>query len=173
MTSTVFFILAIGFIISGRWLRNEIKLFNEDLERQMRGKFIYATLVLSVPSIIRAIYNIFSAVFNLDNNVIGKSIEDNTWVAPIIYFFFITVADLFPITSQLVSMFVVNDSVDDANRQSFGLKSDDTTEENLSIIEVDRFSYPSKIKPLGEKNSSPHLARKLSSSLLPELILKK
>ena len=168
MISAVFFALAIGFIVVGQWLRSEIRNLNEDLERQVRGKFIYATWVLSVPFLIRAIYNIFSAVLNLDSVVIKNSIEENSWVAPLLFLFYITVADLFPITSQLVSMFVINDDVDDSRSKCFGLKSEDTTEENLNIWEVDRLSSLSKTKQGQQQSTPPYL----NSNLLPELIEK-
>jgi hypothetical protein len=53
MASTVFFILAIGFLITGKWLRNELRSIDEELELSLRGKLMYATSILSIPFIIR------------------------------------------------------------------------------------------------------------------------
>jgi hypothetical protein len=41
------------------------------------------------------------------NDELNKSIENNTWLAPVVYFVYIFLADLVPMTSQIASMLVV------------------------------------------------------------------
>jgi hypothetical protein len=59
------------------------------------------------------------------------SIRDDTWTAPIVYTFYITIADLLPITSQLISMVIV---VDDVNQETMiwtnDEKKSETTEDD-------------------------------------------
>lgn len=55
---------------------------------------------------------------NLDANVLQPSIEDHTITAPLVYFFYITLADLFPVVSQLISMAIVMDDIKHSSRKS-------------------------------------------------------
>lgn len=135
MTSWVFFILAIGFLVAGKWLRNELKAFNEDLELSLRGKLIYASWILSIPFMIRVIYNVIGAIIHIDDRVMRVSIDNDTIVAPLVYFWYIMVADLLPIASQLISMLVV---VDDVNaNKAYDTQDDisDLSESSISILD--------------------------------------
>jgi hypothetical protein len=83
-----------------------------------------------------------------------KSIKNNTWVAPVIYFFYIIVADLLPITSQLISMVVVIEDVKKSrcsgtNQYDKSFTSDNTTsmisnneEAAFQALTVTRYSTP-------------------------------
>ena len=165
-SSVIFFFLAIGFIVAGRFLRLEIKSFNEDYERTLRGKLIYATWIISIPFIIRSVYNTISTSFNFDAKVLGPSIRDNTWTAPIVYFFYIVLADLLPITSQLVSMLVVNDEVKNKSWQWPSSKISDTTDENLSLLEEEKDSFPVIFKGSTKQSTPPNRSRLLSGKFL-------
>ena len=69
----------------------------------------------------------------------AESVKDNTWLAPILTFCFILVADLIPITSQLSSMLVVIDEEDQAGNDSnsdYHLTRDSDTDYYNSIIEA-------------------------------------
>jgi len=161
-SSLIFLLLGWGFILAGRWLRIEIKDFNEDLERALKGKFIYATWILSIPFIIRSIYNFGSIIFDIEGELLIPSLQNNTWTAPTIYFFYIVVADLLPITSQLVSMLVVNDDVKNRSVQCTSSKTSDITDDNLSFLEEDNDSIP-KLQYNSTKNSTPPNQKRLLS----------
>jgi hypothetical protein len=135
MASWVFFILAIGFIVTGRWLRNELKALNEDLELSLRGKLIYASWILSIPFMIRVIYNVVGAIVHIDAKVMQPSIDKDTVVAPIVYFWYIVIADLLPIASQLISMFVVIDNVNDS--KYYGTHDDvsEMSDNDISVLD--------------------------------------
>jgi hypothetical protein len=64
------------------------------------------------------------------NDELSKSVQDDTWLAPFIYFSFIIVSDLIPMTSQIASMLVVVDEGDFSQdrRSTLG----DTWEGNFS-----------------------------------------
>lgn len=133
--SIIFMVLGVGFLITGKWLRREIKSYNEDLELKLRGRLIYATYILSIPFIIRWAYNLIGAIIHIDAEVMQPSIIDDTWTAPIVYFFYIIIADLLPITSQLISMVVVVSDVNNDDMISSTIdKRSDTTEDNLSLL---------------------------------------
>lgn len=51
--SIIFMLLSICFIIAGIWLRKELRNIDEDVETTLKGKLICATLLLSVPFLIR------------------------------------------------------------------------------------------------------------------------
>lgn len=59
------------------------------------------------------------------NEELNKSIENNTWLAPAIYFIYILLADLVPMTSQIVSMLVVVKEKD-FNQAAMSSKEDET-----------------------------------------------
>lgn len=135
MTSWVFFILAIGFLVAGKWLRNELKAMNEDLELSLRGKLIYASWILSIPFMIRVIYNVIGAIIHIDDKVMRVSIENDTIVAPLVYFWYIMVADLLPIASQLISMLVVVDDVNTAKTEDARDEISDLSGSSISILD--------------------------------------
>uniref|UniRef100_A0A7S3J4Z1 Uncharacterized protein n=1 Tax=Euplotes harpa TaxID=151035 RepID=A0A7S3J4Z1_9SPIT len=68
-------------------------------------------LILSIPFIIRASYTLVRITTDIDFDV-KESIFDDSWLAPLLSFNYIIVADLIPITAQLSSMLVVIDSRD-------------------------------------------------------------
>ena len=68
-------------------------------------------MVLAIPFFVRGIYLIVKQTTGLDDIMI-KSLQDDTFLAPFIMFVYITITDLVPITTQLVSMFVVVDAKD-------------------------------------------------------------
>ena len=67
------------------------------------------------------------------------SIKENTWTAPVVYTFYIILADLLPITSQLISMVIV---VDDVNQETmistYEEKKSETTEDDWSLLNDDK-----------------------------------
>ena len=87
----------------------EIKLLNEDAGNRMKTKVYIAMSVLSIPFIIRSIYNFLSAIFNMDSEIMVPSISNNDWIAPLVYLIYIIFADILPITVQLVSIIIVLD----------------------------------------------------------------
>ena len=68
-SASIFLILGIWFLLAGRLLRLQVKNYNEDLERSLRGRLIYASWILSIPFISRAIYNILSASLDFEQEV--------------------------------------------------------------------------------------------------------
>lgn len=73
-------------------------------------RIFMAISILSVPFLIRAIYNFLAAILHLDAHVMIPSIKRDDWVAPIIYLAYISLVDILPITGQLISMLVVLDN---------------------------------------------------------------
>ena len=135
IASIIYMILGLGFLVTGKWLRIEIKSYNEDLELKLRGRLIYATYILSIPFIIRWAYNLIGAIIHIDAEIMQPSIIDDTWTAPVVYFFYIVIADLLPITSQLISMVVVVGDVNNDDLISSTIeKLSDTTEDNCSLL---------------------------------------
>lgn len=97
------------------------------------------------------------------------SIVEETWVAPIVYFLYIWVADLLPITSQLISMFIVVDDVHTNTVLSSGYEKNnksETTEDISSFMdeaqEDDRIQYLSASIPY----TSSGYYRQLTSKFL-------
>jgi len=108
-------VFGVTFIFVGIYLKYKLKKWNEEVEEKARSRINFATYVLSIPFLIRALYNIIRKSTNLDEQI-DNSIRDDTWFAPIILFLFILIADIVPITSQLVSMLVVVGKEDTNNR---------------------------------------------------------
>lgn len=112
MFSLVYFtILGIVFIFLGYYLKKQLRLWNEEVERQARHKIMFAAGILAGPFIVRGTFMILEFTVDL-NEILDHSIRANTWLAPIIYFSYITVADILPMTSQLATMLVVVDEED-------------------------------------------------------------
>lgn len=109
------FILAIGFIITGYYLKKKLRDWNEDFEEKARKRINFAVYLLSIPFFVRALYNFIRRITYLDE-IMDDSIRDDTLLAPLVTFFFIIIADLIPITSQLVTMLV---SLDGTNKGRF------------------------------------------------------
>lgn len=106
-----FFIVGALFMISGYFLKRELRMWNEEVEKQARNKLNFAIYVLSIPFIVRALFNLLEISIDI-NDHLSQSVLDNTWLAPIVTFLYIVVSDLLPITSQLASMLVVVDEKD-------------------------------------------------------------
>lgn len=154
-SSIIYFILSIGFIISGRWLRVELKNFNEDIEATLRLRLKVAVWLLSIPFMIRWLYNFIGAIIHIDSKVMQPSIEDDTWTAPIVYSVYILVADLLPITSQLVSMVVVTDDLTASSVKNSQLDyKSEISEDNYSYMNYDEGD--SKIQFRTTKTTSGH-----------------
>lgn len=100
------------------------------------------------------------------------SIQEDTWTAPIVYFFYIIIADLLPTTSQLVSMFVVVEKVNESVNNSIADKSDIIShsfqlEDKYSYMDADgereiQFST-------GARNTSSQHYRELTSKFLENM----
>ena len=54
-------------------------------------------------------YNLVSAIFHLDSKVMVPSIDDDDWLAPMVYLSYILLADILPITGQLISFIIILD----------------------------------------------------------------
>lgn len=108
---------------------------------------------------LRAAYIIFTASYDLEGDVLFPSMLNDTWSAPTIYFFYIIFADLLPITSQLVSMLVVNTNMSETHSQMLGSKSE-ITDENLSIYWAERESIvPVKLQASTRNSTPPSLGQ--------------
>ena len=101
----------------------------------MKPKVYIAISILSIPFLIRSIYNLFSAIFNFDSEVMGPSITNNDWIAPIVYLIYILLVDIFPITTQLISIMIV---LDRGKYYFQGLQ----TPENQRQGEMRKLSFP-------------------------------
>ena len=132
----LFLSLGISFLIIGRKLKQELRIWNEDIEDKTRGKINFAMHVLSFPFIVRGIYIIVKLLVNI-NSQLTDSIRDNTWLSPIVTFLFILIADIVPITSQLASMLVVIDDGHQNNIEGSEQNSD-------SLISADSIINPTE-----------------------------
>jgi len=154
--STIFGMLGIAFIWTGIWLKRELRQYNEDYEARIKWKLIFSTCILSLPFLIRCAYNVIGAIIHIDSHIMRPSIEKNTWVAPIIYTVYIVIADLLPITSQLISMLVV---VDDISSESYAStfidKKSITTEDDWSFLNGDNDIQ--KLQVSANLSSTPNL----------------
>lgn len=110
-SSVLFLTLAACFLAIGFYLKRELKLWNEEVEKQARCKINFAMWVLSIPFVIRAAFMFLRLILEVSQEL-DDSVHEDTWFAPTIYFLYIAVADLVPITSQLASMLVVIDEKD-------------------------------------------------------------
>lgn len=104
-------LIGVCFILVGAYLKRRLKRFNEDMEEKTRSRINFATYVLSIPFLIRAVYIFIRKVTPLDEEM-RISIRDDTWLAPFITIIYILIADIVPIAAQLVSMVVVFDEKD-------------------------------------------------------------
>lgn len=128
--------IGVSFEFIGHNLKSALRRWNEEVELKLRNRISFATHILSVPFIIRSLFAGLRLVLNL-GHILYVSIMDNTWTAPIIYFVYIIISDLLPITAQLASMLVVND-VDEPG----------DTDENESLVSgstVDKVLNPSSL----------------------------
>lgn len=115
---------------------------------------------------LRAAYIIFTASYDLEGDVLFPSMLNDTWSAPTIYFFYIIFADLLPITSQLVSMLVVNTNMSETHSQMLGSKSE-ITDENLSIYWAERESIvPVKLQASTRNSTPPSLGQYMNQTPL-------
>jgi hypothetical protein len=92
-------------------LKSELRKNDEDMEKRIRIRINFAAYVLSIPFIIRAVFNIFQEIVDI-NETLGSSINNNTMLAPIVYFVYILGVDIIPMTSQLTTMLVIIDQDD-------------------------------------------------------------
>lgn len=79
------------------------------LGQEWNRRIFIACSILSVPFLIRAFYNFLAAILHLDAHVMIPSIKNDDWTAPLVYLIYISLADIMPITGQLISMLVVLD----------------------------------------------------------------
>lgn len=79
------------------------------LGREWNRRIFISWSILSVPFLIRAVYNFLAAILHLDAHVMIPSIKNDDWTAPTVYLVYISLADIMPITGQLISMLVVLD----------------------------------------------------------------
>jgi hypothetical protein len=107
-----FMILGVGFILAAFYLKHEMRKWNEDMEKNARLRINFAALVLSIPFLIRSTFNIIQELFLNINEDLSNSINDDTWLAPLVYFFYIFIADILPMTLQLTTMLIVIDEED-------------------------------------------------------------
>jgi hypothetical protein len=112
MFSLVYFsILGATFILLGCRLIQQLRLWNEEVVHKTKHKIIFAAGILAGPFIVRGAFMILEFSLGL-NGMLNESIRDNTWLAPVVYFAYILVADILPMTSQLATMLVVIDEED-------------------------------------------------------------
>lgn len=107
-----FMVLGFGFILAAFYLKHEMRKWNEDMEKNARGKINFAALVLSIPFLIRSTFNLIQELFLNINGDLSDSINDDTWLAPLVYFSYIFIADILPMTLQLTTMLIVIDEED-------------------------------------------------------------
>ena len=106
--------------------------------------------MLSIPFLVRSAYNLLAYIFMLQTKVLNHSIQNDTWTAPIIYFVFILVADLLPITSQLVSMIVVIDDLQHSSVKNNQVEIlSETSTDNLSYLCGDEDDMKIQFKTTG------------------------
>ena len=106
-----FAIVGTVFIYSGHLLKKTLRRWNEDLEEMARTRINLAIYLISIPFFVRSIYLLIRQVTSFDDRM-QESVNNDTPLAPIVTFLFIFIADIIPITSQLVSMMVVVDTQD-------------------------------------------------------------
>lgn len=110
----LFAFLGVSFIFATLFLKYKLKLWNEEIEKLTRMKISFAAHILTIPFLLRAIFNLMNICLDV-NEKLSQSISDNTWLASIVYFVFIIISDLIPMTSQIASMLVVVDERDFSN----------------------------------------------------------
>jgi hypothetical protein len=95
---------------------------------------------------IRVIYNVVGAIVHIDDKVMQPSIDNETNVAPIVYFLYILIADLLPIASQLISMFVVIDNVNDSKYYGTHEDISEISENDISVLDEKVFERKESVQ---------------------------
>jgi hypothetical protein len=155
MTSTVFLLLGIGFLLSGYFLYKDILIRSEDTAKFIKTKILMATWVLSIPFLIRFVYNLFGSIYHFDAEVMIPSIKNDDYVAPVVYFIFITLADIFPITSQLVSMLVVLDKYKVIYERKHSIKKRLSDAEDAPILDFEKPNDHTQVNPNSSRGILP------------------
>lgn len=106
ITIGLFLLLGVAFIIASWHLRRELWLWNEEVAKKATKKIIFAAYIMIVPFFFRVIFNILNMIIQI-NDDLDRSISKNTWLAPFIYFTYILITDIVPMTAQISSMLVV------------------------------------------------------------------
>jgi hypothetical protein len=128
-------LLGLFFIFASWHLRRELWLWNEEVAKRATYKIIFAAYIMIVPFFFRVSFNILNMIIKV-NDDLDRSISNNTWLAPVIYFTYILITDIVPMTAQISSMLVVisQDDFSQGLKESIG----ESQEGNLLIIIIHR-----------------------------------
>lgn len=97
-TAILYLILAVTFFVSGIVLIQQLQKFYPIFFRNVRIKLWVATVLLSIPLLIRSFLNFIRSFTGLDD-AISESVENDTMIAPIYNFFLFILADCVPISA--------------------------------------------------------------------------
>ncbi|CAI2371947.1 unnamed protein product [Moneuplotes crassus] len=148
---SIHFVVCISFVITGLILKKVIKDWNEEVGRKSKNRIIISILVLSIPFLVRVIYLIVKRTSNMDR-FMNLSVMDDTFAAPLVMLFYIIIADLVPIGSQLMSTVVVVDSKDLHLHKIYEkyVEESTTIEKNISVMTIASSSQCGSIRGSSE-----------------------
>jgi hypothetical protein len=84
-----------------------VKLFSKKKAKDIKWKVIVSIVLVLIPFIIRGTYTVLSKIYDIEDIIIGNSIENNTWAYPIFINSWYIVNDIIPVVAQIISSSIV------------------------------------------------------------------